>query len=648
MTSRRHGRNYSSDLDVEGYIKELVEQGIDSEEIVQRTLGEFNLPDTPGAQKQIQLSVRYYRREMSMPPQEISPQRQGSSAGVSKQLVELRSRYRNAGIRVAAGMYEVFSTAPTNLHLWKQVPTSEEAVQLAKQLVQQHEESVLNVWHHDEGHIYQVENRDGQVNELISAPTTLKPAPEKERPTVPTMRGDWPEQMSDRGQQRYSSPDMPEGNYWVRLGDGGEYEEFKVLQEVTEHLLDWGAGPVLGWRGYGVETEDFQGNNYISLYVGDENADPIRDLSTEEKSTVESALTESRPVYGVFSPPTRGSFQYKSLEDAADVTGDSRYRPGVAKVWYVGPEFGRDYRGGFDDVIEYGRHTPSKRSVQMTHEPIGSVDSNDPEEIFEMMQAFNWSPNGEAHDLIQSKGLHHTSMSVGDVVEIGDTYYFVDRNGFIELEDLSTPVEDVKPNPRIVEELQSGAPKALVDGKVYRPVAMPPRRVPEGLEDAIGDSIRYYDEGMSQQRGMHPEALREMVRLRTETKDFLERVKSGQLAYDESDLQAMKKAVQNAIAYLEGAYQIMGRNPEAMQWIHDKRRRLEDLLKKVNRMRPRSAAAEPVDDVGFDGFVGVFDPDKDKKRKDALQPEWVLEKVREESMETIPEVVDEDLVKVHG
>ena len=301
---------------------------------------------------------------------------------ILRQLQQLRSRYRNAGIYVAAGMYEVFSTAPTNLHIWKQVPSLEEAVQLAKQLVQQHDNSVLNVWHHDEGQLYQVANRGGQIEELISAPATLQPAPEKERPTIPTIRGDWPEQMSDRGQQqRYSSPNAQEGNYWVRLGDAGEYEEFAVLSEVTDHLQDRGAGPVLGWVQYGVETEDFQGNNYISLYVGDENADPIRQLDPEEKGTVESALVGSRPVHGV--------------------------------------------------IKEQRQVTPSQ--------------------------------------------------------------------------------------------------KILVDGKVYRPIT----------------------------------------------------------------------------------------------------------------------TAEPVDDVGFDGFIGVFDPDKAKKREDALNPEWVLEKLRE-THETVPEVVDEDVVKVHG
>ena len=37
------------------------------------------------------------------------------------------------------------------------------------------------------------------------------------------------------------------------------------------------------------------------------------------------------------------------------------------------------------------------------------------EDLFEKMQGECWSPNGEAHDLIEAAGADHTSMSVGDV-----------------------------------------------------------------------------------------------------------------------------------------------------------------------------------------------------------------------------------------
>lgn len=45
--------------------------------------------------------------------------------------------------------------------------------------------------------------------------------------------------------------------------------------------------------------------------------------------------------------------------------------------------------------------------------------------IFDMMQGENWGPDKEAHSLIPSLGLDHTSMSVGDVIETTDGIHIV-------------------------------------------------------------------------------------------------------------------------------------------------------------------------------------------------------------------------------
>jgi hypothetical protein len=58
----------------------------------------------------------------------------------------------------------------------------------------------------------------------------------------------------------------------------------------------------------------------------------------------------------------------------------------------------------------------------------------DLEDIYRFYQGENWSPNGEARDLIESKGLHHTSLSVGDVVELDDgSRYICDNVGWNKL-----------------------------------------------------------------------------------------------------------------------------------------------------------------------------------------------------------------------
>jgi hypothetical protein len=47
------------------------------------------------------------------------------------------------------------------------------------------------------------------------------------------------------------------------------------------------------------------------------------------------------------------------------------------------------------------------------------------EEVFVRMQSDVWSLNGEAKELIRSKGLAHTSMSVGDVVKTKSNILYV-------------------------------------------------------------------------------------------------------------------------------------------------------------------------------------------------------------------------------
>lgn len=55
--------------------------------------------------------------------------------------------------------------------------------------------------------------------------------------------------------------------------------------------------------------------------------------------------------------------------------------------------------------------------------------------LWEQLQGENWSPKGEARVFIRHKGLHHTSMSVGDLFclrnqEGAREIYKCDSNGF--------------------------------------------------------------------------------------------------------------------------------------------------------------------------------------------------------------------------
>lgn len=51
------------------------------------------------------------------------------------------------------------------------------------------------------------------------------------------------------------------------------------------------------------------------------------------------------------------------------------------------------------------------------------------EKIWILMQGDNWSPNGEARNLIRKLGLKHTSMSIGDLIEDTNTGIFYEVAG---------------------------------------------------------------------------------------------------------------------------------------------------------------------------------------------------------------------------
>lgn len=57
-------------------------------------------------------------------------------------------------------------------------------------------------------------------------------------------------------------------------------------------------------------------------------------------------------------------------------------------------------------------------------------DESCAEAVFALLQGEQWSPRGEARDLIKQKGLSHTSMSTGDIMEINGKFYIAKNAGF--------------------------------------------------------------------------------------------------------------------------------------------------------------------------------------------------------------------------
>jgi hypothetical protein len=111
-------------------------------------------------------------------------------------------------------------------------------------------------------------------------------------------------------------------------------------------------------------------------------------------------------------------------------------------VYYMKPKFFRYGIMGFKNLKDKGI-LPSIWTLEKSHVLLKVMDvhehesdGSDLEWIYRHMQGEVWSPNGEARDLIMSKGLAHTSMSVGDIIvdHKHNTLWMVDIFGFISLE----------------------------------------------------------------------------------------------------------------------------------------------------------------------------------------------------------------------
>lgn len=125
--------------------------------------------------------------------------------------------------------------------------------------------------------------------------------------------------------------------------------------------------------------------------------------------------------------------QYKTLNDAEHY--DKGYGKGSTEIWYMRDATARTYGLGLDFLRQHeSGSVPTKKTYKTTHKLIGKIKQQNPERIFGMMQGERWSPDGEARTMLGKLGIHHTSMSVGDIIKTGTRVLFVDRNGFTPLD----------------------------------------------------------------------------------------------------------------------------------------------------------------------------------------------------------------------
>ncbi len=83
---------------------------------------------------------------------------------------------------------------------------------------------------------------------------------------------------------------------WVRVGDMGQYESFDSLEDALDYLNELKAGEVTGWvyggMGVGIETANYYGYDFISLFWGDDGANLTAQLDADERMEVEERLEE--------------------------------------------------------------------------------------------------------------------------------------------------------------------------------------------------------------------------------------------------------------------------------------------------------------------------------------------------------------------
>jgi hypothetical protein len=122
----------------------------------------------------------------------------------------------------------------------------------------------------------------------------------------------------------------------------------------------------------------------------------------------------------------------KLKEDSESYTSLSDVYPeGDTKIYYCKSEFMDELSKGYDFLKKVGK---LPRPGDLTeYVLVGSVTESDPQKIYSMMQGDIWSPAGEARNFINSLGVGHTSMSVGDIIQTNGKFYFLDSDGFKEL-----------------------------------------------------------------------------------------------------------------------------------------------------------------------------------------------------------------------
>jgi len=115
--------------------------------------------------------------------------------------------------------------------------------------------------------------------------------------------------------------------------------------------------------------------------------------------------------------------------------------PGDTEIWYEKAtnfdawDFREEmYQKEADHDMEYTKRYGDRidpKNLEKTHALLGTIGETDLDEIYHLMNT--WGVGELSNNFLKEKGVSHTSMSIGDIIKIGDTVYFVDGHGFKDI-----------------------------------------------------------------------------------------------------------------------------------------------------------------------------------------------------------------------
>ena len=129
-----------------------------------------------------------------------------------------------------------------------------------------------------------------------------------------------------------------------------------------------------------------------------------------------------------FEPRNVGeSIDYSNEKQLSDFVD----RPGNTEIWYFKSGNMKYFIHGYKDMMRWHPEMkPDPNNLEKTHSLVGTIAETDPDRIYNILN--NWGGE-EVNELLTNKGVSHTSMSVGDIIKIGNRVLFVDKMGFKEL-----------------------------------------------------------------------------------------------------------------------------------------------------------------------------------------------------------------------